>query len=237
MSEEAVTNAQAGMSEDDLAQLAAAASERRGVGGKAFHVDFAGRLAPFLIDSFVQSFGLPLVAMALLFVGESLGWSLVAGLLLIPLFFMWIAYGATEIWAGQTPGKMLLDMRVRRRDGSRSSRGRLAARWAIRRSPELLLALLLLPLSVASSTYDPLLERAAELVRYAAATTALLVFLGCLMAAVNNGIALHDLLTGTAVFREIDVLRNIAGGNQPPGRAFEVRSAQAQADAVWNGQA
>lgn len=189
--------------------------------GRAAVVDV---VAMFLISLFVG-----IVGLAFLHGVSGERWVSMVSILLLSALLL---YTALDVFMAATPGKAMLDLTVTRRDGFPAPARRLVSRWAVRNG-----AFLLLTLTGCLELTRDAVERAkgrpfAAVVGYAlddavreaivlsyptAGWYALLVwFPGSLLAAVPpRRQALHDLLTGTAVYRTRDVVR------AETGRAFQ----------------
>ena len=205
----------------DLGELAAAAGQSDTFVPIA-PVELFPRTGPFILDMLGQYLVVPLLVMPILLLVGSMAHGASPRPFEALMYTAMLAYGATEVVAGQTPGKLMVDMRVRRLDGSRASRARLVARWVIRGSPELIFGLTF-PARLMLDPTNPRTERVTDAIHYAAWGAGTVVFLGFFVAMFTRGQALHDLLTGTAVYREIDMVRR-PGVVAQKGRAFEVRN-------------
>ena len=123
-----------------------------------------------------------------------------------------LMYSATEAYGSCTPGKSFVGVRVVRHDGRPATRGRRVVRWAVKQSPLFCLGagLSLLPLADQGLSF---FESLVPLVGLLIQVLALILTLGCFLVLTPGRRAVHDLLTGTAVFRDEDVVRD-------PGHAF-----------------
>lgn len=122
---------------------------------------------------------------------------------------IWLIYTSSEwIW-GATPGKLLLGVRVLAADGSRAERSALVIRWAMKWSVRIFgmldaTAALARPrLAMAKGGLILFYHEPANfaLARYLGEICLFVIVAGMLLA-LKDGRALHDRLTGTAVFRK-----------------------------------
>jgi len=97
-----------------------------------------------------------------------------------------LVYSSFEIWTGQTPGKKALGIRIMSQEGVPASKGQLLARWAVKYSG--------FSLRIAAGITG--LAALADI----EGLCGLIVFLGCFLALGSSCMALHDRITGTAVF-------------------------------------
>ena len=134
------------------------------------------------------------------------------------------AYLLPEATRGRTLGKKLLRLRVETRDGRRRQKAALLARWAIKTSP-LFMATAVVCVELAADRYpltdvvrplvsamERLFGRAGErswvlqsilwspIVYGGGIPLAAVLLAGCVTALGRRGLALHDRLTGTAVY-------------------------------------
>jgi uncharacterized RDD family membrane protein YckC len=123
---------------------------------------------------------------------------------------LWLIYSSLEWIKGATPGKLLLGMRIDSAAGEPATRGRLFLRWALKQSPRICglldaatvsanLRLLLAKTALAFFYHEPMN------VKYARDLGELLAFAllaGFLLILLPGGLALHDRLTNTAVYRK-----------------------------------
>ena len=116
-----------------------------------------------------------------------------------------VLYSLAELFGSATPGKSIAGLRIARRDGYRPSLGQRAGRWAFKHSPLLAwVALVPLALRDAMAGGGTALGFIADAVP---GGLALAVVAGCLMALLPARLALHDIVSGTAVFREEDLAK------------------------------
>ena len=122
---------------------------------------------------------------------------------------LWLAYSSLEWVVGRTPGKMLLRMKVTAADGSPAPRGQLVLRWAAKYSVRifgLLDAIILTTYArhviarggLAVFYHEPM---NLKLARILGELCAIVILAGFLLTLRPDRRALHDLLTGTAVYR------------------------------------
>ena len=138
---------------------------------------------------------------------------------------MIMLYFALEIFPGDSPGKWLVGITITLPDGRRAPRGRLVVRWLIKYAYWLLIGVvLMLDWLSALSRADPVLvDTAAEYLKLAAQCAALLIVLGMIGTLLPQRRALHDWLSGTAVYDQIELIRKPPQG----GHAFEVQQTHA----------
>jgi hypothetical protein len=134
-------------------------------------------------------------------------------------------YFALEIFPGDSPGKWLVGITITLPDGRRPPRGRLVVRWLIKYACYLLIGVVLMLdwLSALSRADLVLVDTAAEYLKLAAPCAALLVVLGMIGTLLPQRRALHDWLSGTAVYDQIELVRKPPQG----GHAFEVQQTHA----------
>lgn len=101
-----------------------------------------------------------------------------------------LPYNLMEALFGWTPGKLATGLRVRNQDGSRPGLGQVFSRWLIKHNAILISLLTFVGIPVAF--LSPILQA--------------VVFGGCFLALGQSRQALHDSLTGTAVYelRELE---------------------------------
>lgn len=97
-----------------------------------------------------------------------------------------VLYGLVELFAGASPGKMIVNIKVAASDGSSAGFGSSFIRYLVKHLPWLLFIL-------AGITYSSLLESLAALF-------ALIVFIGCFRVQAKERRAMHDIISGTTVF-------------------------------------
>ncbi len=208
---------------DDLSNLARAVAETPPIVRVPQRVGLLPRLTAAMVDVVLLSLILLLCFFAIslvLYVDEKvLGARLVGGNDRLAygsvMYAVVMLYLATEVAGGQTLGKHLAGIRVVRADGAAAGLGRLLRRWLLRRSAEIALG------TVAAATVAA--ERLSTNWTFEAAWTGLfwlfvLVCVGSLLIMLPRRQALHDLLVGTAVFPEEQVIHV-----HDAGRAFEAR--------------
>jgi len=115
-----------------------------------------------------------------------------AGTLLITL--LWL--GTEAVW-GATPGKRVLGLRIGTAAGDWPTPRRRVARWALKSLPALL-GLLTVVVSVA-------LPRMGSLLLLLTYLSAMVIVAGCFIAVGSDHEALHDIATGTAVYRHAEL--------------------------------
>lgn len=136
---------------------------------------------------------------------------------------------ATEAFGSATPGKSFVGLRVVRRDGRTATTGRRVCRWAVKQSPLVCFAGTLSLLMV-SEMGMPLPDGLWLPLGFAIQGLSLIIAAGCLLVLMPSRRALHDLLTGTAVYREEDVVREAGHAFRP--LPLQVSGAGAAEDAV-----
>ena len=154
-------------------------------------VNLMTRVAAYAID---LVFVVPLQAsVAVMALGKGFGAGLHGGLnfwdgvLAANLFALPLLYFCFEIVLGATPGKLLMGVRIASAEATIASYGRLLSRWAIKQSP----FILLLGASFVGS----------QLLFDIGLGFAAVIAVGTLAALRGDKRAVHDLLTGTAVYR------------------------------------
>ena len=110
-----------------------------------------------------------------------------------------LVYSLTEAFAGWSPGKLILRIRIVDDSGQRAPIGKLVLRWAVKQSGNLLL---LTGLFAAS-----------KLVYTTGQIVGLGIFLGCFLTLSKARQALHDKIGGTAVLRKADI--GVAASGEP----------------------
>jgi uncharacterized RDD family membrane protein YckC len=121
---------------------------------------------------------------------------------------LWLAYSSLEWLAGRTPGKMLLRMTILSEDGSPAPRGRLFLRWAAKHSPRIFglldavtvtwaLRMLIAKAGLAIFYHEPMNFK---LARDVGELLMLIILGGFLLTLRPARTALHDVLSGTAVY-------------------------------------
>ena len=101
-------------------------------------------------------------------------------------------YSLIEAFAGASPGKVALGLKVGFEDGRQASIAVYLRRWAIKFSGTLLGLVGTVP--------------GLHLAGLLAPAAGFIVFVGCFLALGDRRQALHDLAAGTAVFRKVDLL-------------------------------
>jgi uncharacterized RDD family membrane protein YckC len=154
-------------------------------------VNLMTRVAAYAIDLvFVVPLQASLAVMALgkgFGAGPNGGLNFWDGVLAANLFALPLLYFCFEIVLGATPGKLLMGIRIASDGATLASYGRLLSRWAIKQSPFILLL-------AASFLGSQILFNIG--LGFAAA-----IAVGTLAALGGSKRAVHDLLTGTAVYR------------------------------------
>jgi len=123
---------------------------------------------------------------------------------------LWLFYTSTEWLWGATPGKALLGMRILARDGAKADRGALVIRWAMKWSVRIFG---LLDATAALARPRLLLAKGGLIVfyhepanfalaRYLGEICLFVILGGMLLALRPDGRSLHDLATGTSVYRK-----------------------------------
>ena len=106
--------------------------------------------------------------------------------------YVWAVFGLCEVFAGASPGKMLLGLTIGQEDGTRASVSAGMRRWAVKYSWSSLGFLAVLPgLEV--------LESLPRIVLF-------VIFIGCFLVLGDKRQALHDLAAKTAVFNKADLV-------------------------------
>lgn len=124
---------------------------------------------------------------------------------------LWLGYSSLEWWAGATPGKLLLGMRIEAAAGGPAPRGQLFLRWAIKQGVRICglldaitltyaVRLLLAKGGLAFFYHEPMNFK---LIRDLGEILGLVTAGGFLLVLRPDRRALHDLLTGTAVYRKV----------------------------------
>jgi uncharacterized RDD family membrane protein YckC len=154
-------------------------------------VNLVTRAAAYAID---LVFVVPLqAALAVMAMGKGLGAATTAGtefwgvMLAANFFALPLLYFCFEIVLGATPGKLLMGIRIATDSATPAPYGKLLARWAVKQSP----FIVMLAASLLSS----------QLMFNAGLALAGAVALGTLTGLAGNKRAVHDMLTGTAVYR------------------------------------
>jgi hypothetical protein len=147
-----------------------------------------------------------------------------------------VLYTSTEVFTGYSLGKLALGLQIALPDGSDARRRRLLVRWLIKYAFFLLVALAqalhaavysLLRLGAFSNWSDLwLVNDVLYVIEIGAICAAVLTFFGMFGACLPARRALHDWLSGTAVYVERDLLRD----RPPAGHAFEVQKPKATVD-------
>jgi uncharacterized RDD family membrane protein YckC len=134
-------------------------------------------------------------------------------------------YFALEIFPGDSPGKWLVGITITLPDGRRAPRGRLLARWLIKYAYLLLMGAILMLgwVRPSSRAAGDLVEMIIEGLLMASWCSALLIVLGMIGTLLPQRRALHDWLSGTAVYDQIELIRKPPQG----GHAFQVQQIQA----------
>ena len=101
-------------------------------------------------------------------------------------------YSLIEAFAGASPGKMVLKLKVGLEDGRQASVSTYVARWAVKYVGTLLGMVALLP--------------GLRLLGTLALPAAVVIFLGCFLVLGDKRQALHDIAARTAVFRKSDLM-------------------------------
>lgn len=205
----------------DLATLAAAARDAGPCSRAAKPVDLGVRVLALVVDGCViMALSCPLAIAAGIigrFVGERIDSGIIGGAVLLGALVM---YTLTEVLGTATPGKFLLDLQVARSDGHPASVARRTRRWVVRNAPVLLTVMAAafgmvarFPI-VATSVTRNLFSLAESACIFAAVGTGGILVIG-LLGSLQFGLALHDWLTGTSVFRAMDVTASRSHGFQP----------------------
>ena len=208
-------NAPAATAPPSLADLASAVREAAPSARAVRPASFAPRFWANFVDAAA------LFLMSLMFVGivavadAVAGFSEVAVVVVMSGYLaLVLAYGASEAYGTATPGKSFVGLRVVGRDGRPTTVGRRVGRWAVKQSPLICFAGTF-SLFVLSNWGAPVPEVLGVATAILSRVLTLAVSLGCLLVLLPARLALHDLLTGTAVYREQDVVRDVGHGFRP----------------------
>jgi uncharacterized RDD family membrane protein YckC len=210
----------------DLKDLAEAVRSRSlaGVAGRPVRPAWGGvRCGAVILDLMVLCF-----AYAVLFaVFEITGHLLPRYMHVMVAWAFILIYTSTEVFPGRSPGHWLMDLRITSRDGAPATRVRLAIRWLIKYAFLLFATfwqsldswvLAVLPGRTLGPTSLELANRLLDTAQVSTWCAGILTFVGIIGAFLPNRRALHDWLSGTAVFELRDVRE------EPPSavKAFEV---------------
>jgi hypothetical protein len=145
--------------------------------------------------------------------GPAIGWAAI------------MFYSALDIFPGDSVGKWLISLTIALPDGRPVNRGRLVRRWLIKYAWLLLMGgvVMLQWLRVVLPAQAELVNGATEWVMLSAWCASLLILIGMIGALLPHRRALHDWLSGTAVFDQIDLIRKPPQG----GHAFQVQQPRA----------
>ena len=134
-------------------------------------------------------------------------------------------YSALDIFPGDSVGKWLISLTIALPDGRRASRGRLVRRWLIKYAYLLLIGgtLMLQWLEAVLPALREILHDASQWMVQSSWCALLLILVGMIGTLLPQRRALHDWLSGTAVYEQIELIRKPPQG----GHAFEVQQARA----------
>jgi uncharacterized RDD family membrane protein YckC len=135
------------------------------------------------LGGFVANFGMPSRSSATLAAAHA-GAFLIYSLLVAAIA---LAYFTTEIFMAASPGHTLLKLKITREDGSPADQQTLIKRFCIRRAPQILALL----------TVIPLLGLLIGLVNI---VVSIVIVVSCFMTLRVSRLALHDEWSGTAVY-------------------------------------
>lgn len=164
--------------------------ERKGFGPRlgAGLIDFVimlvvgGVLGIIFLGSFSMNFGMPAKGgtMTVAHTGAIIAYTLIVALI-------GLAYFSTEIFMAASPGHAILKMKITREDGSPADQQTLIKRFCIRRAPQILSLLTIIPVL-------------GGIISILNLVVSIVIIVSCFMTLRANRLALHDEWSGTAVY-------------------------------------